>query len=225
MKTLFVLAAATLLLLNVMSANPVSCTIPGGGVVTYNTPSSLTMTCGALTFSNFDLVSSTPSPGNIGKIDIIGLTYDSATGEVDMTLNPNLGASQVDDLLFQVSGGVTQLDLAVGGNDATITERACSTSIPTSGSGAFLCPSGTMLGQVSDYSNDPAAPVFSSSFPVTSPIYIVKDIGTGAGGSLSSFTESFETNARGHVPEPISLVLLGSGLLALGMFRRRAHKS
>jgi PEP-CTERM motif-containing protein len=37
---------------------------------------------------------------------------------------------------------------------------------------------------------------------------------------LTEFTQTF-----GTIPEPISMVLLGSGLLGLGLLRRRSRKS
>jgi hypothetical protein len=39
---------------------------------------------------------------------------------------------------------------------------------------------------------------------------------------LSELDQSFEISS---VPEPVSLVLLGSGLLGLGLLRRRARKN
>jgi hypothetical protein len=177
-----------------------------------------------LTFSNFEVVN--PNGDAIGSVDINTSTYDSVTGDVSLNLNPNLGSGQDEGFSFEVVGGVTQLDLSLGGTDATVTERACSTPIPTSGPSAFLCP-GTQLGSVSDFSNDPNAPVFSLPFASTSPIYIYKDIETGAGtpagsGQLSELDQSFEVSS---IPEPVSLVLLGSGLLGLGLLRRRVGKN
>ena len=135
--------------------------------------------------------------------------------------------------MYDVWGGVTQLDLAVGGTDATVTERACSSPILTIGPTAYLCPNGSMLGTVSDLSNDPIVPVFSGNFASTSPIYIYNDIETGnsspsntaGSGQLSELDQGFETNPSSAVPEPVSLLLLVSGLLSLGLLDRRARKN
>jgi len=226
MKTFLVVLATALLSLTAANASPITC--PSGiGSVSVGDPASLSFTCGTLTFSNFMVVN--PNGDAIGTVDINGATYDSVTGDVSLNLNPNLEASQDEGFMFEVTGGVEQLNLAVGGADATVGERACSTPIPTSGPTAFLCPT-TQLGFVSDYSNDPSAPVFSLPFASTSPIYIFKDIETGAGspgsatgtGQLSELDQSFEVSS---VPEPVSLVLLGSGLLGLGLLRRRVRKN
>ena len=228
-KQFLVVSAFSLFSLTAANASVIMCPSATGSV-SLGDPAGMTFSCGSLTFGNFEVASANGDA--IGTVDVNGASYNSVTGDVSLNLNPNLGSGEDETLMFEVWGGVTQLDLAVGGTDATVTERACSSPIPTTGPSAFLCPTGSMLGTVSDLSNDPVAPVFSGNFASTSPIYIFKDIETGNGGpsnaigsgQLSELDQSFET-IPAAVPEPVSLMLLGSGLLGLGLLRRRARKN
>ena len=220
MKNFLVLLAFSLLSLSVASASPLPCTISTGG----DSPvtSGTVIMCGGLTFDNFQVLH--PTGGAAGTVDILSAGLDAA-GEIDLTFNPNLGPSQDEQLLFAVWGGITQIDMSVAGNLASITERACANAIPTMGDFADLCTNaaGTAvaapLAQISVDSNESAV---SGTFTGTSPVYIFKDIQTeDPNGQLTEFTQTFQPS----VPEPVSTVLLGSGLLALGLLRRKSRKS
>ena len=220
MKNFLVLLAFSLLSLSVASASTLPCTISTGG----DSPvtSGTVIMCGGLTFDNFQVLH--PTGGAAGTVDILSAGLDAA-GEIDLTFNPNLGPSQDEQLLFAVWGGITQIDMSVAGNLASITERACANPIATTGDFEGLCTNaaGTAvaapLAQISVDSNESAV---SGTFTGTSPVYIFKDIQAGdPNGQLTEFTQTFQPS----VPEPVSTVLLGSGLLALGLLRRKSRKS
>ena len=204
MNKLLLVLVASLASVGLAIAAPVPCTAPPPPGVDVM---GLTYTCGGLTFTDFNVVGAANVQNPL--VTLTGATYDADTGEVDLSFNPNLMSEGIQDiyLYFMVQGYTNGADLAVGGTNASVSEKICSEPFVSN-----VCESGVLasLWGVSDQSRQWAW------YEGTTGIYIFKDISIN-NGELSSFTESFHA-----VPEPLTFVLLGSGLLGLGLLRRRS---
>jgi PEP-CTERM motif len=197
-------------------AEAVSCTPPPPPALTLATVgagiSSFSYTCGGLTFSNFEAIDaggSTALPINLVAAAVTG-------NRVDLSLNPNLGGPSVKDidLYFMVSGGLSGIDLAVGGLNSTIVERACVS--PIDKTSANNCTGG-LANQLAALANFSGALPVSQTFGPVQTAFIFKDINKGLDGGLTSIDESFLSS----VPEPGSLLLFGTSLASIGgLFRR-----
>jgi hypothetical protein len=180
--------------------------------------------CGSLIFSDFYLTDLMGSP--TGTLDINSVSINSQ-GLVTLEENPNLNAGGSEDLSFTVSGTLNSLSLAVGGTSASVTERACSNSIATSGSTADLCSNPSQgafvapLGQLTVQSGNPMQQVAPGLY-TSGPVRIFQDISAGNESSLGALYEGFGDPTT--VPEPITFVLLGSALAFLGIAGRRLRK-
>jgi hypothetical protein len=219
-KKLLVVLAVLFAMASMASATTASCDNVGVPVNVVG----LTVTCGGLTFSNFTVTDFGGAPNPV--INLVGATFSN--GVAVLTFNPNLvvTAGNLADLRFSFSvlGGINQIDLGVGGSRATIVESVCTGTFDSGGA----C-SGTPLSSATATSLTPNQPIFGtpSTFALTSPAYIYKDIsvdgrtgnvfGAADAGALSGFTQSFHT----AVPEPMTLSMMGLGLLGLGLVRRR----
>ena len=231
MKRLVLPSLAVLALAGMATAATVTCPAPPNNGVPADVIG-LTVTCGGLTFSNFNVI---PGAGTSTVfMDLVSVDLTGTT--VSLSFNPNMSVPtghQDIHFYYQVTGNAVGVDLAVGGVNATVIERVCSQPIPTSGGTANTCPTGSSLANFLAVSTPPGPSVASATFPAGSgsTFYVFKDIGvtTGqfqpGGGALTSFTQSWEIGGGGgQVPEPASVLLIGSGIFALGILRRRAAR-
>lgn len=195
----------------VASASPVACNPNGTSNVV-----GVTITCGPFTFSNFAVTPNTGATATISMTSFSASSWDSVTGFANLAFQIGNTSTNLNDILFsyQVTGPLNGIDLtnAATSSNVTISESVClvafvsgqCSSLPTliTGTNPLLAGPNTHV---------------ENSFNTVQTAYILKDIRIGEGGFISDFTESHHA----PVPEPMTLSLMGVGLLGLGLMRRR----
>jgi hypothetical protein len=218
--------------------------------VTSQNIASLKCTVGGLVFSNFQVVA---AAGNAApEVDLASADV-SANGAVTLTFNPHMSAQpnggyQDIYLYYDVTGGVTQVATSLSTQNAVIQQTACASSIASTGGMQGMCPTADRLANIIAVGN--GNPVSSGTFNSAGYLSIFDSVSLSpaAVATLNSFSQVFNgagsavipTGSNGGdyggssqgggsaagvtaVPEPLTGILMGSGLIALGFMRRKAH--
>jgi hypothetical protein len=167
------------------------------------TSSAFSCQLGSFVFSNFSVTANTGFPDPMSTGTPFNLTVGSHTTSDTLSFGANLSAGQDVELLFQISPGITGMTLQAGPGGG-VSEIIC--SVQPSGIGT--CPQGTVLGTGAVSGG---GTTFFAVLPAGTD-FVYKDV-----NGVSEFAQTV-------VPEPMTLSMMGIGLLGLGLLRRRARK-
>lgn len=232
MKSLILIAAATL-----AASTAFGSACVGDSLADYMA-SGFSCTIGNLEFSNFTYSgTASPSGDAIGAASIEVTLFDSSgftfTSGWDVTTQEDGNSSFQDSVIGYsvqtVNGQATIEDLGLGFNGsvtgngvASVTEQYCLGT--TAGVGACVDP--PTLG----VSDPPGTTSNDVVFGLVSELSVSKDIDVTSGvdywsggyqastANISTVTNSF---SQISVPEPVSMLMMGGGLVLLGVIRRR----
>lgn len=148
----------------------------------------------------------------------LAVSSDTVSGSDDTLLFQISAALPVDILLdYTVTGrGIQGIDASYGSSTSatgSLTETACGVAFGSNGT----C--GDVLSTIFDTTpgvNVRGTPV---EFGPVSTLYISKDVEDQTPNVFSEFSDSILT------PEPMTLSLMGMGLLGIGLFGRRSRRS
>ena len=184
---------------------------------------SLTLGCvsGPYLFDNFNWTDANGSGG--GPVTILSASPGELISSINLVFGTSLGTPSsgvTEDLhfTFRVStlnglAGIYQTALSATGtgSGSHVAERGCTSAI---GQDTGVC-SGTVLYDYTAFAGQTINITPNANNVGVSELFVWKDLNADVRGSLTSFTETFQT------PEPMSLSLFGAGLLGLGLIRKR----
>jgi hypothetical protein len=235
MKIAFAFLAALLALVPAASASSTTCLTTTLDVYTTGGYSCVS---GNLMFSNFGYTPSAVPGGVAIPASGISVTPETLTGDEGFqfssgwsvkTQSGNTSSFQDSLITYTVSTvnhafSLTDLSLSFNGDfTGTGTTRVNETYCP-GGAVGVSCPGGNQDLQVTNPPN-----MLGNQMVFASPVStlgISKDITVASGtNGTAGLSQVFNNISNGGVPEPGTCLLLGGGLLALGLMRKRLTRS
>ena len=191
------------------------------------TTSGLSVNSGGLTFSNFTCAytSSGMNMGGCSSLDVSALTPKPAGIQFSTNLSV-LGVASADAALaFTVSGstGINQVGLSFNSNFLGMDVNSVTENIYTAQGGSLV---GTMTVHCGVLTGCSSTTVDSVALKGTyTSLYITKDINLSSFAANGAGTTSIVTQSFTASPEPVSMSLIGGGLLLIGAARLRRNKA
>lgn len=206
---------------------------PSGGYMSGYLGAGFNCTIGDLTFSNFIYTATSTPPGFEIQAGSVGVTPITTPGNMGFQWNAPWHASTLSGVVgrdsfleFQVNSSgalITDVSLSIGGFGQTGTGSTTVDETVCLGATFPACSGGTVR-TLEVYDNSSGFLSYDEiSFAGVSEVDVEKDILIDA-GTNGSATLSLVTNQFSSVPEPGSILLFGSGALALaGVLRRKLN--
>jgi hypothetical protein len=201
MLTAVLAAASSIALADPACASGMNIIGLGGPItVTPGNTYSSTFSCqlGTNVFSNFSVVTNAGFPASSSFSLALSVNTNANTLDFGITLS----AGEDVRLFYQISPGAGGMAMTVAGAGSTIIETVCDQAFT-----GVICGD-TPLANFAVSSNQTGQAFFTPA----ATDFVFKDIQAGSG--LSDFTQQI-------IPEPMTLSLMGAGLLGLGIFGRR----
>jgi hypothetical protein len=225
MKLTVLLATIVVVFASAGQAAPLC--VSGGTMASYEALGAGGCVIGNALFSNFVYGSTAFGSGTAAADTAVFLTpVDATQGPGIIFSSTNWSVSADAELPSLVDSTIKFTVAIIDGSPViragilTLSPSSTSGGTGTGGVGETINPSGLML-QV----DINGALVSSQEFPPTNTVSVLKDLRVsvppGVEGSGFAQINSFEEDFS-EAPEPVSAVLIGSGLLGLGLWRRRA---